>query len=269
MSASGSLHVISLGAGVQSSVMLLMAATGELEPFPAAAIFADTQWEPRRVYGHLAWLESEVVRLTDGKLPIYRVTAGDIRSGVLSAKRRFTPMPLFTASGGMGRRQCTRQYKIAPIKKKVREILGVAPRHRVPKGQTITQWMGITVDEVTRMKPSRDAWWLNRYPLVEKHMTRADCLSWFARAYPGRELARSACVACPYRSDAEWRDLRDNEPESWREAVEFDRAIRKGGSDSCFVHVSRVPLDEVDLSTAEERGQMTLWSNECEGMCGV
>ena len=118
MSASGSLHVISLGAGVQSSVMLLMAATGEL-PLPAAAIFADTQWEPRRVYGHLAWLESEVVRLTDGKLPIYRVTAGDIRSGV-SAKRRFTPIPLFTASGGMGRRQCTRQYKIAPIKKKVR-----------------------------------------------------------------------------------------------------------------------------------------------------
>ena len=155
VSASGSLHVISLGAGVQSSVMLLMAATGELEPFPAAAIFADTQWEPRRVYGHLAWLESEVVRLTDGKLPIYRVTAGDIRSGVLSAKRRFTPMPLFTASGGMGRRQCTRQYKIAPIKKKMREILGVAPRHRVPKSQTVTQWMGITVDEVTRMKPSR------------------------------------------------------------------------------------------------------------------
>ena len=75
------------------------------------------------------------------------------------------------------------------------------------------------------MKPSRDAWWLNRYPLVEKHMTRA-VLSWFARAYPGRELARSACVACPYRSDAEWRDLRDNEPES-REAVEFDRLVRR------------------------------------------
>ena len=145
-----SLHVISLGAGVQSSVMLLMAATGELEPFPAAAIFADTQWEPRRVYGHLAWLESEVVRLTDGKLPIYRVTAGDIRSGVLSAKRRFTSMPLFTASGGMGRRQCTRQYKIAPIKKKVREILGVAPRHRVPKGQTLHARLSLT--------PSRCGW---------------------------------------------------------------------------------------------------------------
>ncbi len=263
------LHVISLGAGVQSSVMILMAAKGEIQPFPTAAVFADTQWEPRRVYQHLEWLEGEVQRLTDGKLPIHRVTAGDIRSGGLGGKRRFTSMPLFTASGGMGRRQCTREYKIAPIKRKVRELLGVPKGRRVPEGVTATQWMGITIDEAQRMKPTRDAWWLNRYPLVEKHMTRADCLSWFARAYPGRELARSACVACPYRSDVEWRDLRDNEPESWREAVEFDRTIRKGSSDSCFVHVSRVPLDEVDLSTAEERGQMTLWSNECEGMCGV
>ena len=264
-------HVISLGAGVQSSVMCLMAAKGEIEPMPAAAVFADTQWEPRRVYQHLEWLQREVGRLTDGKLPVYRVTAGNIREGALRKGHRYTPMPLFTASGGMGRRQCTREYKIAPIKRKVRELLGVPVGRRVPKGHTVTQWMGISIDEALRMRTNRDHWWINRYPLVEAGMTRFDCLSWFARAYPGRELARSACVACPYRSDAEWRELRDNEPESWREAVEFDRVIRTGGSskETCFVHQARIPLEEVDLSTPEERGQMTLWGNECEGMCGV
>ncbi|ANS02942.1 hypothetical protein [uncultured Mediterranean phage uvDeep-CGR0-AD1-C123] len=46
------LEVISLGAGVQSSVMALMAAHGEL-PIPECAIFADTQFEPRQVYEHL------------------------------------------------------------------------------------------------------------------------------------------------------------------------------------------------------------------------
>ncbi len=38
-------HTISLGAGVQSSTMALMAAAGEITPMPAAAIFADTQAE--------------------------------------------------------------------------------------------------------------------------------------------------------------------------------------------------------------------------------
>ena len=67
------LRVISLGAGVQSSVMALLAARGEIGPMPDAAIFADTQWEPAAVYEHLGWLESQL------PFPVYRVTAGNIR----------------------------------------------------------------------------------------------------------------------------------------------------------------------------------------------
>ena len=39
------IHIISLGAGVQSSTMALMAACGEITPMPQCAIFADTQAE--------------------------------------------------------------------------------------------------------------------------------------------------------------------------------------------------------------------------------
>lgn len=46
------LRVLSLGAGVQSTTLALMAAHGEIEP-PDCAIFADTQWEPAEVYAHL------------------------------------------------------------------------------------------------------------------------------------------------------------------------------------------------------------------------
>ncbi len=53
----GPIHIISLGAGVQSSTMALMAAHGEIEPMPDAAIFADTQNEPQRVYEWLDWLD--------------------------------------------------------------------------------------------------------------------------------------------------------------------------------------------------------------------
>ena len=50
------LNVLSLGAGVQSSTLALMAAHGEIEPMPDCAIFADTGDEPKDVYEWLKWL---------------------------------------------------------------------------------------------------------------------------------------------------------------------------------------------------------------------
>ena len=41
-----SLTVISLGGGVQSSVMALMASQGAFDAIPDCTIFADTHWEP-------------------------------------------------------------------------------------------------------------------------------------------------------------------------------------------------------------------------------
>ena len=64
------LIVLSLGAGVQSSTLLLMAEAGEIEPRPDAAIFADTGWEPAAVYQHLDWLETQT------SIPIHRVSNG-------------------------------------------------------------------------------------------------------------------------------------------------------------------------------------------------
>jgi hypothetical protein len=36
-----------------------------------------------------------------------------------------------------------------------------------------------------------------------------------------------------------------------------------------YLHKSCRLINEVDLSTDEERGQMTMFNNECEGYCGV
>ena len=47
---SHSLTVISLGGGVQSSVMALMASGGAFGTMPDCAIFADTHWEPPSIY---------------------------------------------------------------------------------------------------------------------------------------------------------------------------------------------------------------------------
>ena len=266
-------RVISLGAVVQSTTMALMAAHGEIGPMPDCAIFADTRWEPKAVYDHLDWLETEL------PFPTYRVSAGNIRddhiAGVNTTGQKFASMPLFTsADGSMARRQCTKEYKIVPIRRKQRELLGVEPRRRVPKGIVVEQWLGISTDEAGRIKPSRDKWQINHWPLIDADMSRQDCIKWFDGKYPGRQLSKSACIGCPFHSDSSWRDKRDNDPVSWADAVEFDAAVRhKGGGGGLehqkFLHRACIPLDEVDLDTAEDHGQLNFFINECEGMCGV
>jgi len=272
--------VISLGAGVQSSTLLLMADRGEIAggKRPVAAIFADTGWEPRSVYEHLEWLEAEV------EIPIHRVknegpsSSGNIRDDLVTALktgRRWVGVPLHIVGerrgNGMLRRQCTREYKVEPIARKLREI-GFGPKNPVE------QWIGISWDEIQRMKDSRIAWQRNRWPLIESELRRADCLAWFAERYPGRELVKSACLGCPYHNTAGWRDVKSR-PEDWADVLEIDALVR-GGAQSLeegtegFLHYSRRPLTEVDLSTPEERGQLSLldgedFDAECEGMCGV
>ena len=124
-------HYLSLGAGVQSSTLALMYATGELTPMPAAAIFADTQAEPQSVYDYLDWLESVV------PFPVHRVTKGSLTEASLKQKvtkdgRKYSQVniPFWTKNvdGTLGKiphRSCTADYKIKPIHKKLRELVPV------------------------------------------------------------------------------------------------------------------------------------------------
>ncbi len=269
---SPTLRVLSLGAGVQSTVLALLAARGEIGPMPDCAIFADTQFEPAGVYTHLDWLETQL------PFPVVRVTAGDIRadhlSGTTTGGSTFRSMPLYTADGrGTLMRQCTKAYKIEPILKEIRRQLGLPFRARVPSGVVVEQWIGISTDEVTRAKRNQQQWLRNRWPLIELEWSRLDCQRWFAQCYPGRALAKSACIACPYHDGATWRDMRDNDPASWEQAVVFDAGIRKAGTrgglrQETYVHRQAVPLDQADLRTPADHGQLS-FLDECEGMCGV
>jgi len=200
---------------------------------------------------------------------------GELRGTKANGKHWLT-MPYFTRSGdgseGMVRRQCTGQFKIKPIERFIRRtVLGLAPRQRAPKVPIIRQWYGISLDEHQRMAKNPNKFTVNYYPLIERRMTRRHCIDWLAKR--GITAPRSACIACPFKHNDEWRKLRDTSPEEWQDAVAFDKAIRKCGGmrGDMFVHADRVPLDEVDLKTDVDRGQMTLdfWQDECTGMCGV
>lgn len=266
---------LSLGAGVQSSTLALMIAHGELPPINAA-IFADTQWEPQHVYRWLAWLEDEIGRAPQ-PFPVHKVTRGSVREAALAKQnatgQRVASIPWFTrnpdGSHGMGRRQCTSEFKLQPLIRAKRELLGFRPRQRIPDGSCRTL-IGISTDEAVRMRESSERWNVNAFPLIDLGMSRRDCLSWMrARGFP--EPPKSSCLGCPFHSDAEWRRIKAD-PQAWADVVEIDRAIRapvRGMRGEQFMHAARIPLKDVDFSTAEERGQVNMFNNECEGMCGV
>ena len=256
------MRLLSLGAGVQSTTLALMVAEGTLDRLDGA-IFADTGWEPRRVYEHLDRLDGV---LSAAGVPLYKVSVGNLRSDALDPEHRYASIPYFVrnpdGTEGMGRRQCTSEYKLGPIRRKVRQLLGAAAPdfRRVPRGRTAEQWIGFSTDEIHRVDNKRDVRYLTkRYPLLDLGMSRDDCERWL-RSRGWTSVAKSACIGCPFHGNRQWRDLRDNHPEEWADAVAFDEAIRKGGArglplnGEAFLHRSRVPLAlaPIDRVTSRE-----------------
>lgn len=268
------LRVLNLGAGVQSTTVALMSVQGEL-PRIDCAIFADTGWEPQAVYEHLDRL-TQILQTSD--IDFHRVSAGNIREDLIRCGNgeRWAAPPVFTVhKGKVGqmRRQCTSEYKIDPILKHLRKLLGLRPRQHWPKEHVIDQWFGISTDEIQRMRLSNRPAIRNIYPLIDiVRMTRGDCLEWLKRnGYP--LPPKSACIGCPYHSDALWRAMRDHQPDEWADACAVDVAIRTGrprGIDGkLFLHRSGKPLAQADLTTREDEGQLSLFIEECEGLCGA
>ncbi|MCC8244991.1 hypothetical protein [Saccharothrix luteola] len=250
------LRLLSLGAGVQSTTVLLLACEGEIPRFDAA-LFADTGWEPRAVYANLERLTAHA---GNHGIPVRRVSAGNIRVDALDPKHRFVSMPLHTlnpdGSRGLARRQCTSEYKIIPLKKAARELLGHPHPRRVPRGVYAEQAIGISTDEFTRAKDSGVRFLRNVFPLIDLGFDRATCVEFLAERGFG-DTVKSACVGCPFHGTTGWRWIRDHDPHGWAEAVEFDRAIRHGHPHATahgqelrgqyFLHRSCIPLDHVDL----------------------
>ena len=262
------MHILSLGAGVQSSTLALMAAAGEIEPMPECGIFADTQAEPQSVYRWLDYLEKQL------PFQIYRVTAGNLAAESTRIRKSKTGTlytksfpPAFTSEhgkpSGLLMRQCTQDYKLHPIFRKMRQLT---------KGP-VTQWIGISWDELQRVRTPKQSWLTNHYPLIDRRMTRLHCIEWMAkRGYP--TPPRSSCSFCPYHSNDEWRRLRDEEPEAFADAVEYEKRLQAAFSQASgfrglvYLHRDLKPINEVDLSANESQGEFG-FEIECEGMCGV
>ena len=247
---------LSLGAGVQSSTLLLLAVHGEIEPF-TAAVFADTGWEPSAVYRQVRRLR----RLAEpAGIPIIRVSAGNIRADALDPAHRFASIPLYCLSPqgrrGMARRQCTSEYKLKPIRAEIRRRLGYPHPARIPAGLVAEMIIGISLDEIMRARDADVAYMRNTFPLLDLGWRRADCRTYLDQHGLG-DTPKSSCLGCPFHDDTFWTDLKTRHPGEWANVVAFDHAIRHGSARATsaghplrgrfFLHRQRVPLDQVVL----------------------
>ena len=261
--------------------MCLLAERNAFGVKPDCAVFADTKWEPQSVYDNIDWLQSQV------SFPIVATDNGrslrqDVMDGVNAQGQPWMTLPVYLAepdgeAAGINWRQCTKNYKLDPIRRTVQRLLGVRPRQSISHETRVEMWLGITTDEAMRVKPNRNWWITNRYPLIDDMpLTREECKEWFAERYPERSLTRSACIGCPFRSSSSWLDIKINEPELYAEAVGIDDKLRSDGHNArrmfrkrAYLHHRRMPLEDALRLDERESRESNQFINECEGHCGL
>lgn len=280
-------YTISLGAGVQSTYLYLLAMDGNLKyihrerdqwgrtiskewrPLPVEmAIFADTGDEPAPVYRHLEWLQS----LNGPPIVVaraYKRSLGEILlSGVTEGSTRFISIPAHMKDGetrSIGRRQCSREFKVAVVEKVIRrEIFKLQPRQRMPKDAQCIVAIGMSADEERRVgnvMGRKKPWEVPVFPLYDMGMTRSMVIRELAKRNIPHTVPRSACTFCPYRSNREWLALKTDDPAGFAYAAELDARIRGNTSqstatDGCsrgllaeqFLHRSCRPIADIDFA---------------------
>lgn len=276
--------IISLGLGQQSTALYLMSSIGFIERADYA-IFSDPGSESKATYEHLKWLKQwskqnkGIPIIHTGKKSLYK----DLIHGTGNSGSRFASIPAFTkdeeGSIGILKRQCTEEYKTREIFRAIRKLYGLKARKRTPNTEV---WLGISLEEIERMKYPRTGWLTFVYPFLNVKsrksghekvpyttlFRRSDCIEWLsANNFP--VPPKSACIFCPFQSDQRWRELKLHHPKEWKRVVKLDEKIRnskhKGVEKPIYLHRSAQPLKEVEL----QENQLDMFTSECSGVCGI
>lgn len=260
-------NVLLYGAGTQSTGLLLMMLDGKIDIKLDMVIFSDTISEPDFVMDYL-WRVVEYVLDKYGCLIkiVGKDGPGLADAILLNRGERIASLPLFTGNGGMIRRQCTAEYKIAPMNKHLKEEFNIKRKKRGSE-PVINRMFGISLDEIERCKQSIDWWAINTYPLVQARMYRHEVINYINNNHPElKNPPRSSCYFCPFHSDNYWRALKKKHPSEFAKAILIDEAIRVNNTmiEKRYLHRSCKPLKDIDFT----KTQLEIFG-ECEGYCGI
>ena len=242
---------LSFGAGTQSTALLGLVLAGEIER-PDYVVFADTGSEMPHTY---RIVEEMKRRCEEANLPFVTVAHDQ---------------PLHEAyydKGGLpviGIRSCTSKWKIEPINRFMRSIVGMG------RGKVLAEvWIGITTEERKRATPSTNQWTTRRYPLLELEMSRDDCI-YYTRKRMKMKVEKSGCFLCPYQHAQQWNRLKATEPELFAKALMIEQKARSQGFKGGLWGSSRSIVAFDHNATLEDYGfSITIEHEKCavEGSC--
>lgn len=240
------LRSFSFGGGWQSMAALVLAAQGRIDfPLFLFANVGDDSENP----GTLSYFEQyaapyaaahgiELVQLwretKNGRETIYR--------RIIDSNGRRQTIPVYLSNGMPGGRACTHDFKIQVTGAELQRR-GASPKNRAVVG------MGISLDEISRMKPSNAKPYEELvYPLIDLRLRRSDCPSIIRGA--GLPMPpKSSCDFCPIRKLSEWQDMYEHQPDRWARACRVEDTLngenaRKGREPVYLTRVGR-PLRDL------------------------
>lgn len=165
-------------------------------------------------------------------------------------------MPGFTTLGGTKGKlsaYCSGSWK-TDVGERFLRSLGI---------ETARNWIGISLDEMRRVRKQHRPWLELWYPLIfAVPMRRHQCVELIRSVGWTGPIPHSACKMCPNMGDAEWIDMKTNWPTDFAEACAIEAEIRKVDQ-HFYLHESCVPLVEVDFFA-----QTTMFAERgCTGGC--
>lgn len=217
-------RAVSYGGGVQSTSLLVLAATGIIDyhTFLFANVGDDSEdpltlayvRDVARPYAEAAGIEIVEVRYKrrDGTMPT-------LREHIMDGGRFALPafmMPKLAP----GNRTCTKTWKAMAVAAELRKMGATSAEPALVA-------IGISVDEMQRAKPGVDK--ANKvqdrtYPLLDLSITRTKAKRIITDA--GLPVPpKSACYFCPYHTNQDWHEMKRDRPELFAGAVEMEDAI--------------------------------------------
>ena len=251
--------IFSFGSGVQSTAIFLLI---NYEPerllkiighLPEYIFFADTGAENQESLTNFEKCKSV------SKIPMIKV-----KNHERNALNSHRDVPVFFKGGGHMQRQCTSEWKIKPID---REISKLYPAKRCTKNikRIVGKWLGISIDEISRIKESRTKSIENIYPLIELNLSRNDCYK-ILKKYNWKAV-KSSCYMCPYQVKR-WRENKEID-----KAIAYEKQLQKHSNyrEIPFLHPSAQPLEVVYKNLQNQTNLFSQWDfeNECDGVCGL
>lgn len=259
------LKILSFGAGMQSTALALMSCENAravkngthniphpLVPIYDLVIFCDLGFEPPWVkrqaeFVHKACDEAGIwYKQLD--TPLYTDLMRDF------GRKRVVSIPWWTLKedGHKSKmpRNCTIDYKVNQISKFVRwTALGYkkGQRLREEDKKAHEMHMGFSAEEIRRCKESPNPMFVNKFPLVEMGLTRADNFAYIKDVW-GLETKASACAFCPFHKNYFFKYLKENEPEAYQQLIEVDELLRDNNP--------KPPMDS-DLFISRSRKRLT------------